>query len=333
MRIAVIVKVIVRSKTRNPTDMPREGRNLEMLVTLFEGVLSPLGAIVKSPDFLDDLITGQKREVDISIRGKTGSADLLIICECRDRKALQDVTWIEQIAQKRGDVGAAKAIAISSSNFTEPALTKAKFLGIDTRLVNELTPAAIAEWFNAGSMTLRTLHADVVYASLDIGGYGSESKVAEESQTILREPNKTFTGNAFICKPDGETCSMSTIWSWVHSKQAHVINPTIPVSGERVRKTIDVNFSNPAQRYQLPMVDGLADIVSIRFVVDLWYSYREVPIENIFSYCDGSAELLETVRYKFCVDDTQYRLDLHRHPEGQTTVTTKFTPSKLKPEN
>ena len=151
--------------------MPRKGRELETLVALIERVLSPTGAAVRSPDYLQDRITGERREVDISIRSKVGSVELLLICECRDRASVQDVTWIEQIAQKRKDVGASKAVAISSSAFTEPALKKARFLGIDTRLVRDLSAEAISDWFTVGVLTLSTIHADVVHASFNIARY------------------------------------------------------------------------------------------------------------------------------------------------------------------
>ena len=47
-----------------------------------------------------DKITNQPREVDASIRYQVGSVPILITIECRDRVAVQDSTWIEQLVQK-----------------------------------------------------------------------------------------------------------------------------------------------------------------------------------------------------------------------------------------
>lgn len=311
--------------------MPRKGRELETLVALIERVLSPTGAAVRSPDYLQDRITGERREVDISIRSKVGSVELLLICECRDRASVQDVTWIEQIAQKRKDVGASKAVAISSSAFTEPALKKARFLGIDTRLVRDLSAEAISDWFTVGVLTLSTIHADVVHASFNIARYIGESKVANESQDILRDTKNAFTGNAFVCKPNGERCSLSTIWSWVHEQQSARINASVPVTGEKVRSVIQANFQNPEHRYQIPMIDGLTDIVSVNFTVDLWCTYSDVPISQISSYSDEDKEFLQTVRFEFNVDERRYCLNFHNDPKGQRIVTAEFAPSRDTP--
>ena len=57
--------------------MAREGRELERLVALIEETVGPEGATVKSPDFIEDRITGQKREVDVSILARVGSSTVL----------------------------------------------------------------------------------------------------------------------------------------------------------------------------------------------------------------------------------------------------------------
>jgi hypothetical protein len=70
----------------------RKGRDLEMLVHQIEQGLVGTSAQVKSPDYIRDVHTGRRREVDISVRQRVGSADLLVIFECRDRRKRQDAT-------------------------------------------------------------------------------------------------------------------------------------------------------------------------------------------------------------------------------------------------
>ena len=96
-------------------------REFERLVARIERDLAPRGAVVRSPDRVPDLVTGSLREVDASIRFTVGSAPILITIECRRRAAVQDDTWIEQLAAKKEKVGAAKTIAVSASGFSEPA--------------------------------------------------------------------------------------------------------------------------------------------------------------------------------------------------------------------
>lgn len=121
-------------------------RQFEELVTRVEQVLSPKGAIVKSPDHLIDKVTGQLREVDASIKFKVGTTTLIITIECRDRIKVQDTIWLEQLATKQVDLGISKTIAVTSNNFTEPAIKKAKFYGIEIRKVNKIDEESISKF-------------------------------------------------------------------------------------------------------------------------------------------------------------------------------------------
>ncbi len=87
--------------------------------------MAPTGAAVKSPDRIPDKVTGEPREVDVSIRYKIGTSPVLITIECRDRSSKEDVRWIEQIAEKKHSIGASITVAVSSSDFTKPAINKA----------------------------------------------------------------------------------------------------------------------------------------------------------------------------------------------------------------
>ena len=126
--------------------MTEQSKEFERLASRIEGALAPLGATVTCPDHLVDRVTRRKREVDVSIRARVGSTDLLITVECRDRAKMEDVTWIEQLATKRDDIGANLTIAVSSSSFSSAALEKARFLRIETRIIEEITETEIVSW-------------------------------------------------------------------------------------------------------------------------------------------------------------------------------------------
>ena len=101
--------------------MVRPGRALEQLVAVLERVLDPTDVVITSPDKIVGKLSNQEREVDVSLRARVGSAQILVIIECRDRQGAQDVRWIEELATKREDVGADKAIAVSPTGFSEAA--------------------------------------------------------------------------------------------------------------------------------------------------------------------------------------------------------------------
>lgn len=124
--------------------MAHSGREFELLVRRIETTLAGEGVVVTSPDRLLDLDSGEWREVDASIRARLGSTEIVITLECRDRKAPADARWIEELASKRDSLGVARTIAITSSRFTAPALTKARRLGIETRTISSISAEDIS---------------------------------------------------------------------------------------------------------------------------------------------------------------------------------------------
>jgi hypothetical protein len=126
--------------------MSKKWRDFEKLVSRIEKLLSPQGAIIASPDRIKDKVTGQEREVDVSIRYKVGSVNILITVECRDRKAIPDDTWIEQLATKKQKIGASHTIAVSSIRFTKSAIRSADLYGIELRVIRDITNDDILSW-------------------------------------------------------------------------------------------------------------------------------------------------------------------------------------------
>lgn len=117
--------------------MVRQGRTLELLISKIEA-LKNRGADVKSPEFVVDVDTGTKREVDIGIRFE--NSPVFIAIECRDRGSSQDIQWIEQLITKKNSVDANILIAVTSSSFTEPAKIKAFKNGIIIRNIENISP-------------------------------------------------------------------------------------------------------------------------------------------------------------------------------------------------
>ena len=114
-------------------------RDFEKLVTRIEHALAGEGVTITSPDFIPCVTTGSPREVDASIRTRVGSAEILVTVECRDRVAVQDVTWVEQLAAKKKNIGAAKTIAVAASGFSAEAARIARENAIDLHILDEIT--------------------------------------------------------------------------------------------------------------------------------------------------------------------------------------------------
>ncbi|GMV17322.1 MAG: hypothetical protein AMXMBFR56_55460 [Polyangiaceae bacterium] len=72
------------------------------------------------------------RQIDVVVRGRIGSVEVLVIVECRDYASALGIEHIDRLDSVKRDVGANKAILVTRTGFTEDALQKAATVGIDT---------------------------------------------------------------------------------------------------------------------------------------------------------------------------------------------------------
>lgn len=116
----------------------KKGREFELIYKkLYD--LDKVKYDVQSPAYLEDKITKIKREVDLLIIYKdANNQKTKISVECRDRNSTQDVTWIEQLIQKKNDLDIDFTIAVTTSSFTEPAIIKAKAYGIKIEIAEKI---------------------------------------------------------------------------------------------------------------------------------------------------------------------------------------------------
>ena len=100
--------------------MARKGRDLEKVVGLLEQLIENNNIKITSPEYIIGKNSKSNRELDITLRKSIGSTEILVMIECRDRPSSESegVEWLEQIATKRADVGASKAVVVSSTSFT-----------------------------------------------------------------------------------------------------------------------------------------------------------------------------------------------------------------------
>lgn len=93
------------------------------------------GAVQRKLDPGADVRWNEKlagRQIDIVVRGRIGTASVLVIVECRDYEDVIGVEHVDALDSVRREVGANKAILVTRTGFTKPALKKAESVGIDT---------------------------------------------------------------------------------------------------------------------------------------------------------------------------------------------------------
>lgn len=108
----------------------KPGAAFEKLAAAVQKKLDP-GATVT----WNEVING--RQIDVAIRGKLGSATVLVIAECRDYGKRLGEKHVDALDSVVRDVGANKAVLVTTIGFTQPALDKAAKVGIDTCLLRE----------------------------------------------------------------------------------------------------------------------------------------------------------------------------------------------------
>lgn len=156
--------------SQSPTRISRLGRSLELLVLRIRQHQAP-GAEIRSPDFVSDVDTGEKREIDVGIHFPSQDSEIFIAIECRDRRTSQSVEWIEQLISKKKSVGANVLIAITASNFSRPARLKALKHGIllarlSSKLPNEIAKLSKSLWLNIQYLAPIVHEVEIKVASL-----------------------------------------------------------------------------------------------------------------------------------------------------------------------
>lgn len=110
--------------------MPKRSNTFQRLALL---VHERIGADwkVEESHMFTDLVTGEKREVDIVAQTLAGAYPVFLSIECRDHSRPADVLWIEGVCKKHEHLPTSKLVLWSSSGFTKAALSKARALKIE----------------------------------------------------------------------------------------------------------------------------------------------------------------------------------------------------------
>jgi hypothetical protein len=114
---------------------------------------------------LRDRRTKRFREVDVCIKGHVGSQPVTVCVECRDRRRVADVTWVDEMKAKHERLETNVLVLASRTGFTPEARDVAKSYGIETFTLEDVEKADFTALFGeAGSLWIKavTVTADKV---------------------------------------------------------------------------------------------------------------------------------------------------------------------------
>jgi hypothetical protein len=277
--------------------MARKGRDLEKVISILEGELQQSGIQVKSPDFLPDRDTGEPREVDISLRGRIGSSDVLAIIECRDHhKHRQDVTWIEQVITKRSSVNADKVLAVSSSNFSEAARIKAEKNNIELRTLEEVNSKDVEDWFvKCPYMIVYRVYSDFIQVNF--------YPQSPDGQKIdINEP-------IFKRKTDNKSVSFNDIWL---SLPPDLTQKNVPLDGSKIKRKIILKYENDKDRFQISTKSGDVDIESLEIDAISWIVEEKVPPTSLKAYRKKDKDIAKIQDFRFNINGKECALCFHQ---------------------
>ena len=167
----------------------RRGRSLELLVSHLEKALGVEGvAMVESPKYLPDKITGKMREHDVVLIFRHAHHQATVAIECRDRSRPVGTPQVEAFHTKCKHTGVGQGIIVSSRGFYRPAVEKAQHFGIRCLDIEDV---ASHDWLLAPGLRLsqrRPIHlASVVGSSEALEEDGDYIIATDEGDEISAE--------------------------------------------------------------------------------------------------------------------------------------------------
>jgi hypothetical protein len=281
--------------------------------------MAPSGATIKSPDHIPDMLTGQQREVDASIRYKVGTCPILITIECRDRRGIEDVTWIEQLAEKKRAIGASITVAVSSSGFTGPAVKKASMSGIEIRTLNESSANRFIQWLKVQNVVVEVNEWAFLGVAFSLYDFHDNAELNPASQQLFRE--KGHDATILLRNSDGRRFHIENILIEWQKWNGTFFPADLPSDGTKTRITLHQRF--PPNGLHVETTKGNFDIAVIHISLSLSRSKVPVPVSRFTEYSDPSSQLVQTAEWN--LQDT-IKLSLYRNlKSGETKV--MVTPS------
>lgn len=163
--------------------MPRKGKNFELNYKFLYS-LDQTKYQVTSPAYVFDKVANTKREVDVLIEYNDSSGKKRkISVECRDRKKVENVMWIEQLVQKKEDCELDGTIAVTKTNFSETAINKAMHHGIIIETAEEFnlnTIESIEKEFYLDICFIKIIPTNITYSCYN----GKQYSLKELTKTL-----------------------------------------------------------------------------------------------------------------------------------------------------
>lgn len=286
--------------------MSRKGKDFEKLVALLEESLTPQGITVTSPEYFTGKQSLSRREVDITLRSTIGSSQILVIVECRERDGTEDVRWVEEVIGKIPDIGADKAVIVSSDGFSKGAINLAKAQGIEIRTLQEVDPSEFSSW-----LAIRTIRKQ-----LRMVNFFNTTIVFPEGigNNVTISPQINTHDKIFRMKKNGNRVSFFDLWLMAKTESLYVsLKPNV----EKKKHHIRIRFDTENDGCEMQVKDGFADIDLIDTFVEIWLDEKIEPLKKFRRYENEEGVLSEIAECDFEINGERKTIALHNIPQKE----------------
>lgn len=293
--------------------MAKAGRDLEELVETLESLLAGTGVELRSPEIIRGKVSKTPREIDVTMRSRIGSTPVLVMMECRKRGRIQDVQWIDEIAGKKEDVGADKAVAVSRKGFSAAARNAAEFKGIELRTLGSVDAASLSSWLNTDTLTVKTRYS----APRNVKIFASASAAPElmsAAADILTRPNATSEAILKVMS-DGSMISIAELLR--NCPKPDSITNLEP--GETKINTVSLPRPDSASWLAVATSAGDLDLDLIQIEGEFWVEHREVPASR-YEYRNADELLADGALAEFEQNGSTVKVGLHSVPDGRLVM-------------
>lgn len=292
------------------------GKELESLIHEIERILLPNGFNIETnvKKYEEGIQIG---ELDLVISGPIGTGSISWLIECRDRpsEGPQPVSWIEQLMGRRDRYHFNKVTAVSTTGFSQGAISLANKENVELHTVAEVTSSDIITWWGQGSLTITE------YSGLMFFVYPTLDNVIDLDTLERVKARHINPGNEkiLVSTLNGETYSFQDAWSIAINKNLTLFDGLIPNSGTRkvILRTI---YTNPQDRYCLVFEGKRIDILQIDFHAELRIIETQTPIYKILEVNDpiNKKTIDQLVKYRFKILDHDIEFTSHKFTDSNS---------------
>jgi hypothetical protein len=299
-------KKVAKSAPKKPKQLTA-WQKFERMVAMIEHTFAP-NAVVKSPDKVPDIVSGELRDVDATIRTMVGSVPTLVAIECRKRKSAQDVMWIEQLAAKRLNIGANAMIAVSEKGFSEPAIDMARRHNITLRTLEDVSNAGeIRKMFDGVEVQVELVNLNLQAVGIRLAGGHAVNWDELPIVTAERTVDRLIRGDILL-DDAGQPLDVRSLLDRTETDDVSVDGP--PVTKRLV-------ITTAPDRVFVRTVDGLKPVEVLEFTVACAGELRTVVFGPVLKYGPPGEALLHTTQATLELGgDVRGTIQLSNRPDG-----------------